>query len=357
MRTHATGSTSDDVRHSETGPRFSVVIPCFNEEGAILDTISSLRERLRDAGWYELIIVDDGSTDGTGQLLQEAAEHDGELRVLTHPRNRGYGASLKTGISHATAEYIVITDADGTYPNERIPELVDMAQDVDMVVGSRTGPDVHYSPLRRIPKVFLRAYASWISRTRIPDLNSGLRVFRRDLAKRFFFVLSDGFSFTTTITLAMLTNHCTVRYVPISYAPRVGRSKIRPIRDTLNFLHLIFRAGTFFAPMRTLFPLAPAGFALFMGSLVYDVAVLKNITEKTILLFMFSVGMFLFALLADTLSLITKKIASEEEFAQVRTTPSAANARHMRSHRETRHVSEVGLLPESEADLTRRRAA
>jgi glycosyltransferase involved in cell wall biosynthesis len=316
-----------------------------------------LREHLREAGPYELIVVDDGSTDDTARLLREAAERDPNLRVVIHPCNRGYGASLKTGILHATAEYIVITDADGTYPNERIPELVEMAQGVDMVVGSRTGPDVHYSLIRKIPKLFLRAYASWISRTRIPDLNSGLRVFRRDLARRFFFLLSDGFSFTTTITLAMLTNHFTVRYVPINYAPRVGRSKIRPIRDTLSFFHLIFRAGTFFAPMRTLFPLAPASFALFMGSLIYDTAVLQNITEKTILLLMFSVGVFMFTLLADTISLITKKVVWEEEFEQARGIRLAGDAEKVVDQSGPRRVYEAGVIPAPEPNVSDRSAA
>lgn len=318
-------------------PQFAVVVPCFNEEQAILQTIAQLREDLRDAGSYELIIVDDGSTDRTKETLESAAASDPSLQVLSHPRNRGYGASLKTGILHATAEFIVITDADGTYPTERIPELVHMAQDADMVVGSRTGPNVHYPLLRKIPKVFLRSYASWIARTPIPDLNSGLRVFRRDLANRFAYILSDGFSFTTTITLAMLTNHFRVRYVPISYAPRVGRSKIKPIRDTLGFFHLILRAGICFAPMRTLFPPALVSFAVFAGSLAYDILVLRNLTDKTVLLLTFSIGTVLFALLADALHITNRRIALEGQLYQhsvVREESKSANATVL-SHQES----------------------
>ncbi len=296
---------------SGEGSRFTIIIPCFNEHAAILPTIRRLRRDLKDAGPYELIIVDDGSTDGTTRLLEAQLAADPSLIVLKHVRNRGYGASIKTGLRHASSEYIVITDADGTYPNERIPDLVEQAHDVDMVVGSRTGPNVQYPLLRRIPKVFLRTYVAWITRTEIPDLNSGLRVFRRDIVKRFAFILSDGFSFTTTITLTMLTNGFQVRYLPIDYSARVGKSKIRPIRDTLNFMHLIIRAGVYFAPTRTLFPLTFASFIVFFASLAYDIIILRNLADKTILFFMFGCGLALFSLAADVLSMIIRKIATD----------------------------------------------
>jgi glycosyltransferase involved in cell wall biosynthesis len=300
---HPQGKTASEAA------RFAVVIPCFNERDSILQTLTKLRATLRGAGPYELIVVDDGSRDGTAERLAEAARDDPTLRLINHRENQGYGASIKTGVRHATAEYIVIIDADGTYPADRVPELVDMAHEVDMVVGARTGRAAHHPWLRRIPKAFLRRYASWICGVKIPDLNSGLRVFRRDVVMRFFFMISDGFSFTTTTTLVMLTNHFTVRYVPIDYAPRVGRSKIKPIRDTLNFIHLILRAGIQFAPMRTLFPFAPLSLAAFLASLTYDVAVLRNLTDKTMLLFTLTVYVFLLALLADAIGLMTKKVA------------------------------------------------
>jgi glycosyltransferase involved in cell wall biosynthesis len=292
--------------------RFAVVVPCYNEEGAILETIASLRRHLRNTGPYQLIVVNDGSTDRTGELLKAAVQQDRDLCVLTHARNRGYGAALKTAIRQTSAELIVITDADGTYPNEQIPKLVQMAQDADMVVGSRTAPNAQYPAIRKLPKVFLRAYASWIAGTHIPDLNSGLRVFRRELARHFLYLLPDGFSFTTTITLAMLTHESTVRYHPIGYAPRIGKSKIRPIRDTLRFFHLIIRMGVFFAPMRTLMPLSFALFGLFSASLLYDVVLERNLTDKTVVLLMFSMNTVLFALLADVIHLISKRSVLEQ---------------------------------------------
>lgn len=288
MNDQPTGSTPD----------FSVVVPCYNEEGAIERTIDHLREKLGDPSRYELIIVNDGSSDGSPELLAAAASRDPTLRILHHQRNRGYGAALKTGIASARSPLIVITDADGTYPNEQIPALVEEARGYDMLVGARTGQNVTYSKVRAMPKIFLRRWASWLAGQDIPDINSGLRVFRKDAAERFLTVLPDTFSFTTTITLCMLTNYCPVRYVPIDYMHRVGKSKIKPIRDTLRFMMLIMRTGMYFAPLRLLAPVFLVMALATFASLVYDVS-LGNFTDKTVILLMFTMNVGIFALLAD----------------------------------------------------------
>jgi hypothetical protein len=168
-----------------------------------------------------------------------------------------------------------------------------------MVVGARIGGDVVYPLIRKIPKAFLRRYVSWLARQTVPDMNSGLRVIRRSVVERFLRVLPDTFSFTTTLTLAMHTNAFDVRYVPIGYAARVGKSKIKPIRDTLNFIQLIVRTGTYFAPMRVFFPMSVVLFLAFTISLIYDVFLLENLADKTVLLFLFAVNTGMFALLAD----------------------------------------------------------
>ena len=282
-------------RESREKDGVSVIIPAFNEEGGISDTVDRLADCLEDCGEdFEIIVINDGSTDDTGDILRER----GDVVLVEHERNRGYGASLKTGIRHAHHSLIVIVDADGTYPLQRIPELIQMAQDADMVVGARIGKNAHHPKLRRIPKWFLHHFAQWMTRRHIPDLNSGMRVFRKSIAERFLNILPDGFSFTTTITLAMMTNNYVVRYEQIDYFPRVGRSKIRPIRDTLNFLQLILRTGIYFAPLRVFMPVAAVFFCGFMVTFLQDV-INGNLNERTLLLLVASTQLAMFALLAD----------------------------------------------------------
>lgn len=295
------------AERSNTGPQYSLIVPCFNEVEAIALTVAELRATLGSADGYELIIVNDGSSDGTSEVLTQLETEDGRLRVLHHTWNRGYGAALKTGIANAKTEWIVITDADRTYPNERIPDLVNLAHNVDMVVGARIGTNVTYSRIRMIPKIFLKRYACWIAGQDIPDINSGLRVFRRSLALKYLNILPNSFSFTLTITLALTTNYHSVIYVPIDYSERVGHSKIRPIRDTLKFLQLILRTGTYFAPLRVFFPFIMILGIAFVISLLYDVFVLKDLTETTMLFLLFAMNTGMFALLADMIDKRTNR--------------------------------------------------
>ncbi|MFQ5435696.1 MAG: glycosyltransferase family 2 protein, partial [Anaerolineae bacterium] len=164
----------------------SVVIPAFNEETAVAREVHHIQQILDETGAsYEIIVVDDGSADNTAAEAMTAG-----ARVLRHDENRGYGASLKTGIRAAVHDIIVITDADGTYPPDQIPQLVALAEDADMVVGARTGENVHIPPLRRPAKWLLRWLAMYIAEYKIPDLNSGLRVLRRDCIMQYFPILS-----------------------------------------------------------------------------------------------------------------------------------------------------------------------
>ncbi len=298
--------TERTPRVASTAVRFSVIVPCYNEEGAIAETLTHFVETLGPQGDFELIIVNDGSTDGTGAILNRyAAEHPG-LRVMHHDRNRGYGAALKTGIRVASGEYIAITDADGTYPNERVRELVDACADYDMVVGACTGDNVDYSKVRAIPKAFLRVWASWIARQTIPDINSGMRVFRKDVAETYLGILPDTFSFTLTITLAMLTSYRPVLFIPISYRHRVGKSKIKPIRDTLRFVVLIMRTGMYFAPLRVFFPVGLALFLLSVLSLARDLFITQNLADTSVLLLVFTLNTLMMALLADMIDRRTR---------------------------------------------------
>ena len=281
----------------------TIVVPCFNESGAIETTIREILATLElsYATTVEIIVVNDGSTDSTRETLDQlVTELDGQpLRVIHHSRNLGYGAALKTGIRRSNAELICITDADGTYPNQRIPDLLSMAEQHDMVVGARTGDDVDYSKIRSLPKLILVPWVSFLCGTTVPDMNSGLRVFRRDLAMNFLNLLPDGFSFTTTITICLLRNRHSVVFTPISYTKRIGKSHIKPIRDTARFIQLIARTGMYFAPMRLLTPIAALFGVFFVVSGLHDVFVLHDVTDKTILFAFITMNVLMFALLAD----------------------------------------------------------
>ena len=290
-----------EASQSLTARGVTVVVPVFDEE----DGIEGVVARLAGLGLgvpVELLVVDDGSRDGTAAALERIAPRHPNLRVIRHDQNRGYGAALKTGFAAARNEVVVITDADGTYPENRIAELLARIDaGAEMAVGARTGPDVEVPLLRRPAKAFLRALASYLSETKIPDLNSGLRAIRRDLVKSYRPILSNGFSFTTTITLAALTNGHRVDWVSINYKKREGISKIRPIRDTLGFLSLIIRTVLYFNPLKVFFPAAFVIGVGLVGSIYYDLCVVSppNLSEKTVLFFVALVQVLSVGLLAD----------------------------------------------------------
>ena len=283
----------------------TVVIPCYNEKNGIRETVENIYSvfSTNNIDNIEVIIVNDGSRDGTDAILNSLAdEYTGRnFQVLHHKRNQGYGASLKTGIRRSKSEYICITDADGTYPNNRIPELIHTAQskDLDMLVGARIGEDVNYSKIRSIPKMILVPWVSFLCGSDVPDMNSGLRVFKRKLALDFLNLLPDGFSFTTTITICLFRNKYAVEYIPISYCKRIGKSHIKPVKDTLRFIQLITRTGMYFAPLRLLSPLIVILSVLFIISGSYDAIRLQDITDKTVILGFASLNVLMFALLAD----------------------------------------------------------
>jgi glycosyltransferase involved in cell wall biosynthesis len=287
-------------RASDSLPPYSVIVPCYNEVDGIQSTLAELAGVVGPVGG-EIVVVDDGSTDGTAAVLDELERTTAVpgLRVVHNERNLGYGAAIKTGVRRALADLIVIIDADGTYPCNRIPELVGAAHDADMVVGARPVGGEGQPFLRRIAKGILRAHCSWLVGQRIPDMNSGLRVFRKHIFDRYFKILPDGFSLTTTVTVAMMRGRYSVIFVPIGFADRVGRSKIRPVRDTLGFAQLILRTGMYFAPLRVLMPLAAILMLGFSASLAYDVVMLQNLTDKTVILLLFGMNTALFGLLAD----------------------------------------------------------
>lgn len=223
-------------------PSCAIVIPVFNESGRIGPTLQRVREAVAGMDRVRIVCVDDGSTDGSA----EEAEAD-DVTLFRHPTNLGYGASLRTGIDRCTEELIFIVDGDGTYPVEDIPRLLSaMDPDVDMVVGSRYGAGLKQHPMRRVARWILRGLVRALTGARVPDLNSGMRVFHRDLYDEFQHLLPRGFSFTTTITVASLFNAREVRYLPVAYARREGTSHIHALRDFVGFVLLILRLTTYF---------------------------------------------------------------------------------------------------------------
>ena len=271
----------------------SVVIPAFNEGAHVASQVRAVQQTMAGSGWeYEIIVVDDGSLDNT------AAEADATgARVLRRAKNRGYGAALKVGIQHARFDWILITDADGTYPVESIPALLSLAEHNAMVVGARLGESVRIPLDRRPAKWFLNRLAGYLAGQRLPDINSGLRLMRKSLVERYEFLLPDGFSFTTTITLAAACNGHAFEYVPINYHARLGESKIRA-RHAYEFTLLILRIIVVFNPLKVFIPigalLATAGVAQFAYDITKD-----NLSESAVLGLIGAMLVWAVGLLAD----------------------------------------------------------
>ena len=216
----------------------SLVLPAFNEEGAVRRVVRTFQVALEAAGVpYEILVVDDGSTDATAR---EAGSAD--AYVIQSPHNLGYGLALRRGILAAKYPYVLICDADGTYPTSASSELIALAEHFDMVVGARMGRHFRGRGVRALARIGLRMFSSFAVGRRIPDVNSGFRIFRKADCLRYFGILSPGFSFTTGLTLAMISDARAVAFVPVDYGARVGRSKVRLVRDTLRIAQVLVQA-------------------------------------------------------------------------------------------------------------------
>ncbi|MBI5432895.1 MAG: glycosyltransferase family 2 protein [Planctomycetes bacterium] len=293
---------SDEPRPKLSANGVTIVVPVYNEENGVEGVLERL-SKIELGVPVELLAINDGSIDGTAAKLAAVRKRLPKLRVITHHVNQGYGAALKTGFAHAKHEVVVITDADGTYPEDRIIDLLACIDDgADMAVGARIGANVHIPLIRRPAKAFLRHLASFLAGTPIPDLNSGLRAFRRELVLRYRPILPQGFSFTTTITLASLTNGHRVDYVKVDYAKRSGKSKIHPIRDTLGFTQLIIRTVIYFNPLKVFYPVTLMFGVLLACSIYYDAfldPLAPNLSDKSVFLFVAGLNVLTVGLLAD----------------------------------------------------------
>lgn len=282
---------------TERAQLISVVVPVHNEEAAIEADLQTIFQTLEGCGYtFEVIVVDDGSTDRSADLVRNWPK----VELIQHQRNRGTGAALKTGIRHCHGDIVIMTDADGTYPNQDMPRLLSLMGEYDMVVGARKQEKGTLRWLRAPAKAFIRLLASYLTATRIPDLNSGLRCFRRNLAEHFFPILPAGHSWVSTITLAFLTNGYRVGYIPIDYYQRKGKSHFRPFRDTSAYIALVLRTVMYFDPLKFFVPFASLLLIIGAGKTLADIIRYDfHIATSTVMIVLTAVQIGAIGVLAD----------------------------------------------------------
>jgi len=282
----------------------SVVLPVFNERGHLKEEIDRIREALAASEFtYEIIVVDDGSNDGS-ELDLPSIEG---IRLIRHATNRGSGSARRTGTTAARGRIVVWTDVDMTYPNERIPEFVAAVDGCDHVVGARRTEEGTKRFFRVPAKWFIRRLASYLTNTDIPDLNSGLRAFRRDVAMQYVHHLPAGFSCVTTLTMSFLANGYQVKYVPIDYFPRAGTSKFHWWRDTKRYLMQVVRMSLSYDPLKVFMPIGLTTLTVGIVKLAYDwIDRDFRLAANTLLILLASLQAIAVGLLADLVVRVTK---------------------------------------------------
>jgi len=277
----------------------------YNEEPAIAQTVTGLVDFLDRSGdaEYEIILVDDGSKDGSKEKMESLDKS--HLVLLKHPYNKGYGAALKTGARSAKYDTLVFYDADGQHRPEDLLKLVREKGDFDMIVGSRQG---YKGPMWRQPgKKIINLIANYLVKFKIPDLNSGLRAVEKDKFAKFEHLYPNGFSLSTTITLAFIKSGFNVGYVPITINQRVGKSTVT-LADGFRAMNLVIRMIMLFSPLRIFLPLGFFIFLIGVVSLTRDVFFVSNINDNTVLMLVSSLIIFSFGLIADQLACIRREI-------------------------------------------------
>jgi len=272
------------------------VIPAYNEENGIENVLNSIQKL---GGDYKLLVVDDGSTDNTYEVVKKTG-----IDIIRHKNNKGYGAALKTGLRNANTNVVLFIDGDGQHDSADVERIAEHMDEYDMVVGARN-KNSEISLLRRPGKKILAITANYLSGHHIPDLNSGFRAIKKDKAMEFMHILPNTFSFTTTITLAFLKSGYDIKYVPIQTVKRVGSSKIKPFRDGFRFIMLIIRTITLFEPLKVFLPVSALLFVSGFIYLIHDLY-LHNISDTSILLIISSIIIFFFGILADQISNIRR---------------------------------------------------
>lgn len=271
------------------------MLPAYNEELAIGKVIEDVRRSLSNVSYeFEILVIDDHSGDRTAEIAKSLS-----ARVIRRPFTGGSGSSRRTGILNAEGEIIVMLDADGSYEASDIPKLIEFFPEYDQVNGARTSEQGTLKLLRTPAKWFLRRLACYLTKTHIPDLNTGLKAFKKSVMMNYLWVLPDGFSCVTTMTLAFLTNGYAVKYIPTTYHKRIGKSKFHPVKDSLNYLSTIVRMVMYFRPLRIFMPTAVGLFIFAIVKSILSLVYTATLQESDIIIFMAAIMIFSLGLIAD----------------------------------------------------------
>ena len=280
---------------NRTPPALSIVIPAKDEAVSLPGVLKELKQRHPDA---ELVVVDDGSSDATGAV---AREHGAV--VVRNPYSLGNGAAVKAGVRAAQGTLVVCMDADGQHAPADVARLLELqAQGYDMVVGARTGSRSQASPWRHLANTFYNALSSWMTGHRILDLTSGFRAVDAARFREFLHLLPNGFSYPTTITMAFFRAGYRVGYLPIEAAKRQGKSHIKPFRDGVRFLLIIFKIATLYSPLKIFLPISALFFCTGAGYYLYTFIEYHRFTNMTALLVITSVLIFLIGLVSEQIT-------------------------------------------------------
>src|SRR5688500_10133293 len=271
----------------------TIVVPAFNEGDSIGRVVNALRAA---ADWHEVLVIDDGSSDGTGKAAQEAG-----ARVIRHPYNKGNGASIKTAIRAAGSEWIAIVDGDGQHGPEDTARLVSRLGEYDLVVGARH-PMTQATTGRRVGNAMLNWLASYLTERNSPDLTAGFRAARRECLLEFIHLLPNGFSTPTTTTLAFLKAGYNVAFEPVDARARVGTSKIRLASDGAKFLLILLKVITIFSPLRIFAPVSVWSFVIGAAYGAWNFIYHARIPNGAVLLLMFSILIMLVGLISEQIS-------------------------------------------------------
>jgi glycosyltransferase involved in cell wall biosynthesis len=282
----------------------TVIIPAYNEEYGIKKILCDLLPLCEKYSW-KVIVVNDGSTDNTAKELQDISG----IIIINHPVNKGYGASLKTGIRAAKTDIIAFYDADGQHRPGDLSNMVQSFNCYDMLIGERT-KDSHQEWIRKPGKWILAKTANYLTGRKIPDLNSGLRVIKKDVINKMLHLFPDGFSFSTTSTIAFMNLGYDVSYYPITGKKRIGKSSVKQVRDGSSVLLLLLRLIILFNPLKVFLPISVLFFMIGIGWGVYGFLFFGRFATTATVSIMLSMFLFFIGLIADQISIINRKISS-----------------------------------------------